>query len=100
MDRHRWFSAFALLRGCQNSSEPRVYVDAHLRSDLGLQIGDEVELQIKPVRLFGECRWGWYATDPAYRVAAKLGVLSVALGGIGLTLGLIALFTYIAGKQP
>jgi hypothetical protein len=66
-------------------------MDERLRNLLHVSDGDEVELQFKKAGFWGQFGWAWSASDPAYRVAARLALLSVVLGAIGLVLGLFSL---------
>ncbi|MFH1702832.1 MAG: hypothetical protein ABIB41_05295 [Nitrospirota bacterium] len=84
-------SAYTILRGCGNSSELLIYMDERLRNCLSLKKGDEVEVRFETAGFWGQFRWAWNASDPAYRVAARMGLLSVALGLLGLVLGLLSL---------
>lgn len=88
---YRGRATFALVRGSGNSSEKEIRIDERLRNLLGFSINEEVDLQLKKVGLWGQFRWAWNASDPAYRVAARMGGLSVILGLTGLLLGLLSL---------
>lgn len=83
--------AHGILRGLGNSSDPVINMDERLRNLLHLSDGAEVDFQFKPVGFWGQFRWAWSASDPAYRVAARLALLSVVLGAVGLLLGLFSL---------
>lgn len=74
------------------STEPAIWLDERMRNRLGLKDGQEVEFSFRPVWLVGQTCWAWNASDPAYRVAARLAVLSLALGVIGLILGILSLW--------
>jgi hypothetical protein len=67
--------------------EPSIHMDERLRNLLSITKGAKVEIQFAPAGLWGEFLWAWNASDPAYRVAAKLALLSVALGVVGLLIG-------------
>ena len=84
-------AAYGIMRGLGNSSEQLISMDERLRNLLHLSEGDEVEIQFKTMGFWGQFQWAWNASDPAYRVAARLGLLSVILGALGLVLGLISL---------
>lgn len=84
-------SSYGLLRGLGNSSEPVILMDERIRNVLCIGDGDDVEVSIKTVGHWGQFWWAWNASDPAYRVAARLGLLSVVLGFIGVLLGGISL---------
>jgi hypothetical protein len=83
--------AYAIVRGCGDGSEKWIYIDERLRNTLGLTRGEEVEVRFEPAGFWGQFYWAWTASDPAYRVAARLGLLSVVLGLLGLVLGLLSL---------
>jgi len=85
-------SVFVLARGCGNSTEPIIRLDERVRNRLGVYTGQEAEFRIQQVRLPGQFRWAWSASDPAYRIVARLAVLSVVLGAVGLVLGLCSLW--------
>lgn len=82
---------YCIARGTQGSSEPVIFIDERTRNLLGVRLDEEVDLSIKRVRFPGQFRWAWNASDPAYRIAARLSLLSVFLGFIGLILGLFSL---------
>lgn len=84
-------SSYGILRGLGNSKEPVIQMDERLRNILHLREGEDVEVRFKTVYLWGQFRWAWIASDPAYRVAARLALLSVILGLIGLLLGGLSL---------
>lgn len=85
-------SSYGILRGLGNFGEPVIDMDERLRNVLCLVEGDEVEVSLKTVGHRGQFWWAWNASDPAYRVAARLSLLSVVLGFIGLLLGGISLY--------
>jgi len=84
-------SAYGILRGYDKSSDPIVRIDERMRNRLGIKVGEEVDVSFRVAGLWGQFRWAWNASDPAYRVAARLGLLSVVLGLLGLLLGLVSL---------
>src|SRR4051812_40593388 len=84
-------SSYAIARGLGNSPQPVIQMDERLRNILRVSVDQEVEIRLKVVGLWGQFAWAWIASDPAYRVAARLGLLSLILGVFGLVLGLISL---------
>ena len=80
-------TAYALARGSGHSREREIRMDERLRNILGVSVGDDVVGDLDRVGPYGQFRWAWCASDPAYRVAARLGLLSVLLGLLGLVLG-------------
>lgn len=83
--------SFVLLRGLPGSQEPQIRLDERKRNELCLEAGKTAEFSFSKAGLLGELRWAWQASDPAYRVTARLAVLSLALGLIGLSLGIVSL---------
>lgn len=63
-----------------------------MRRKLGVRLNVPAEFVFDEANLWDECVWAWSATDAMPRVAARLGAISVGLGGVGLLLGLISLF--------
>ncbi|MBI5886728.1 MAG: hypothetical protein HZB85_09155 [Deltaproteobacteria bacterium] len=87
-------SSFAILRGLKNETRKVIRVDGKLRDKLKIKDkdGEEVRFDFKKVGLCGEFMWAWDASDPAYRVAARLALLSVILGLLGLMLGVFGVW--------
>lgn len=93
-------SAFVILRGQQGSGDAAIWLDERTRNKLQVSVGQEKEFQFEPQGLWGQLWWAWDATDIAYRVAARLAVLSVVLGGLGLIIGIISLVVSFRGPRP
>jgi hypothetical protein len=76
-------SAYLILRGNDASLEKSyIRLDEAARDRLGLSDNDilkNADFTVSEVGLRGEFVWAWQATDPSYRVAARLGVLSIVL---------------------
>lgn len=85
-------SAFVILRGKQNAHDAAAWMDERTRNRLGLSVDTEVDLDLEAVRLWGQGRWAWSSSDPAYRVSARLAVLSVVLGLLGFVLGVVSVW--------
>ena len=85
-------STYALLRGKGDVTEAAIWLDERTRNHLGIAIGDEREFEFQPVGMRGQTRWAWNASDPSYRVSARLAVLSLVLGALGLILGLLSIW--------
>ena len=83
-------SAFLILRGYLGSNEATIHLDERSRNRLEISINEEHDFELQPAGFLGEFRWAWSASDPAYRIAARLAVLSVALGFLGIGLGIIS----------
>lgn len=85
-------SVYVAIRGMGDSQEPAIWIDAKIRDNLAVKAGQEYEFDLRRVWWPGQFRWAWSASDPAYRIAARMGFLSLVLGVIGLVLGLISFF--------
>lgn len=85
-------SAHVLLRGKGDETEAAVWLDERTRNRLGVAPGEQREFELRPVGLWGQTCWAWHASDPSYFVVARLAVLSVVLGLIGLALGILSVF--------
>ncbi len=83
------------LRGDQQSSTPTISLDDVTRGKWGLRLQEsqEAEFRFRKVSWFGQFLWAWRAANPAYRITARIGLVSVILGVAGLILGAIGLFT-------
>ena len=87
-------TAYGIVRGTREAPhwpEPTVALDERLRNILHIAIGEEIDIRFTKVGPWGQLCWAWEASDPAYRVAARLGLLSVVLGIVGFVLGLFSL---------
>jgi hypothetical protein len=83
---------FVILRGKEGCQDAAIWMDERTRNRLGLSHGEEVPLEMRPVNLYGQWRWAWSSSDPAYRVSARLALLSVLLGAVGVILGLVGVW--------
>ncbi len=91
-------SVLLALRGQQEHNSPAIHIDERTRNRLGIKVRDEVALAIRQLGWWGQFRWALDASDPAYRIASQLAVVSVALGLLGLGLGVVGI--WIALKSP
>ena len=81
----------ALARGAPANSRTTIHMDLAMREKLGVSLKEEVDFAILPGDMLDEWAWAWNATNAMPRIAARLAVLSLLLGLIGLVLGMIAL---------
>ena len=84
-------TAYGIARGAPHWPEAAVALDKRLRNILHIAVGEEIDIRLAKVGLCGQLCWAWQASDPAYRVAARLGVLSAVLGVAGFVLGFCSL---------
>jgi len=78
------------LRGCRDK-DPKILLDSSTRIELSVEVGQTYDVTIHRVRWFGYWKWAWGAADPAYRLTTQISLISLALGVIGLILGLLPL---------
>jgi hypothetical protein len=81
----------SLRQQVENPGNAAIYIDEKTRNALGVAIRDTKEFTFRPVGWLGVLKWVWQASDPAYRVGARLGIAGFILGMIGLILGVISL---------
>ena len=86
-----------LARGAPNNDRTAIYFDQASREQLGVSLRREVDFAIRAGRFWDEFLWAWNATNAMPRVAARLGIISVILGCLGLMLGGWALWLTLAG---
>lgn len=79
---------YAILRGCGQDNSPNAYIDERLRNSLGVQLDQEADFFICKSGLWGEFMWAWKASEPAYKIAARLSLLSVALGLLSILISI------------
>jgi hypothetical protein len=84
-------SKLVCMRGCGDEQAPLILMDEKTRDDLMVTDGKEYAFELDRASWIGHCRWACAASDPAYRIPAQLGLFSLALGAVGLVLGLLSL---------
>lgn len=84
--------ALAVARGLPTAEGATIRLDDALRKRLAVTDGDRLDFEFRLAGTVGALRWAWSATEPGYRVSARLAALSVVLGTVGLALGIISLF--------
>jgi hypothetical protein len=86
---------YLILRGFSGSLDEKkdfILLDERTRRQLNLNVNDKEEFDFLPLGWFDQFRWAWNASDPAYRISARMGLLSVILGFVGILLGTISFF--------
>jgi len=81
----------AVARGPAGVGTACISLDSATRAKLGIQLNQVGAFSFDEAGSWDELAWAWSATDAMPRIAARLGVTSVILGGIGLLLGVISL---------
>lgn len=81
-------TARAVARGAEAFDRNGIYLDEATRERLGVRQNREYDFTIRPGGWIDEFLWAWHASNAMPRVGARLGILSVGLGGLGLILGI------------
>lgn len=89
--------AYLILRGVSARRKGCILLDAEMRGHLRVQSGSPYDFQIAEAGFWGELRWGWSATDPAYRAASRAAAISVGIGTLSLLLGALGLWVAVKG---
>ena len=79
------------LRGIEGETRPRIQMDDKTRNDLELGTEQQYDFKIKSVGCYRKFRWAFDSSDPVVYIATWLGMISVALGLIGVLMAFIAL---------
>lgn len=78
-------------RGLLSNERGVIALDLETRERLGnLALNTEYEFKIHRSTWVERVTWAWAATDPAYRIASKISIVSFILGIIGLILGVLS----------
>ena len=85
-------ATYLSVRGQSEHGNPAIHLDERTRKILGVNEGEFVAVSFRPAWYLGQFMWAWSAADPAYRIATRLGVISVLLGVIGFVLGVVSFF--------
>lgn len=78
------------VRGCEYE-DARILMDGKIRDDLGVVEGSEYDFQLGVCGWLGHNVWACSASDPAYRIPARMAIWSMGVGIIGLLLGGLSL---------
>ena len=63
-------------------------MDDKTRTDLGITDKNEYDFQLEELGWLGQFRWAWNASDPAPRIAARIGLVSMLMSLVGIVFGL------------
>jgi len=81
----------AVVRGSKANQRGVISMDLATRERLGLSAGATADFRFKKANLLDDWIWMWNATNASARAAARLGLISLILGFIGLVLGAVPL---------
>ena len=79
------------LRGQNEHANPVIHIDEKTRAALAVKEHDVTDFVFRKAGWYGQFQWAWSASDPGYRIATRLGILSLVLGLVGLALGIISI---------
>ena len=84
---------------------PWIRMDARLRRTLEITDKESDTHASFPFRLeecgpVGETLWSWNASEPSYRIQARIAVISTVAGLVGLALSLVALWIALGRPTP
>lgn len=82
----------AVARGAPKNNKTGIWLDLRSREKLGLKPNATASFGFKKASFFDEFLWAWSATDAMPRIAARLGLVSVGLGAVGVMLGSFSLW--------
>lgn len=82
---------YFIVRGLSEEQNGQILMDDLSRQSLGVDLGKQYDFEIQIAGIIGKIWWACTVTDPGARIAAWLGVLSVALGFLGVVLGALSL---------
>jgi len=85
-------SILLAIRGHRDHQNAVIHMDEKTRNRLGVKSGDTVDFTLHQLGWWGQFRWALTASDPAYRIASQLAVLSVVLGLLGFVLGVVGVW--------
>lgn len=72
------------VRGIQSEQRPIIRMDEVTRGSLGLAFLETYAFEIREASWPEQFRWAWNSSDSASRIAARLGLVGVILGLLGL----------------
>ncbi len=78
-------------RGAPKNERSVIWLDLKTRKELLLEVNKGADFKIEEASFVDNVKWAWNASDPAYRISSRLGVLSFFLGIIGFVLGVLSL---------
>lgn len=90
--------ARVVARGPAGLKKSEISLSSEVRDKLGVQSGQEVSFSVSKANWIDDFLWAWGATNAMPRIAARLGLVSVGLGFLGVLLGLYSL--YLTLCQP
>jgi len=90
-------SVLVEVRGIRTSAHepepgPTILMDEITRAKLLVLTSQTYQFEMKEVGWLGQFYWAWKASDPTPRIAARLGVVGLILGAIGVVIGVVALY--------
>jgi ribosomal protein S1 len=85
-------SVFLSVRGQTEHNNPAIHLDERTRNKLGVKIGETVEVKIRSAEPIEKYRWVLSASDPAYRLASQVALISLAVSLVGMLVGIVSIY--------
>ena len=79
------------LRGQTEHGNPTIEIDEKTKRLLSVEVGRTADFHIRPVLIVGQFLWAWRASDPAYRLAARVGLASIVLSTFEAIAGIVSI---------
>lgn len=99
--RHGSKSVLLVARGARANQRTSVSVDLKTRKALGIsKFGEEADVTFHRATLWDEMVWGWHTSEPATRIAFRLGAISLILGLVGIILGAWSAWLTVVAMTP
>ena len=87
------------VRGRLGMDRQEVFMDDKTRADLKVECGQDYDFQIRRTSWVGHIFWSARASDPAYRIPAKIALVSLILGVVGIALGILSVLLSIHSSR-
>jgi hypothetical protein len=71
------------LRGQPEHNNRAIHLDEKTRIALDVKVNSDRAVRFRQVGPIGQFIWAWQASDPAYRLAARIGLLSIIMSAAG-----------------
>ena len=72
------------VRGLANEQNPVIRMDEITKGKIAVDFKETYTFDVREVGWLEQFRWAWNASDSASRIAARLGLLGIVLGFIGV----------------
>lgn len=81
--------AFVILHGLDPGEGQTIRIDEHVRQKLNVKNHHAYDFDLREADFCGEVWWALHATDMRFRFPAKISLVSLALGLLGLVIAVL-----------